>query len=56
MYQNLYVGDDVLARNNMRDVWDLKYGVTYHVIQVRGRQLELMDESGKTHEVNVQDV
>ena len=50
------VEDKVLVRNYARDVWDPKYSVSYSVVQVIGRQLELMDESGKAHKVNVQDV
>ena len=33
-----------------------KYDVAYRVVQVMGRQSEFMDEGGRTHEVNVQDV
>ena len=43
------VGDKVLVRNHIRGVWDTKY-------YMMEWQLELMDESGKIHKVNVQDV
>ena len=33
--------------------WDPKYDIAYFVVQVMGRQLELMDESGKTNKANV---
>ena len=46
-------GDKVLLRNHTRDVWDLKYDVVYQVAWVMEKQLELMDESGKTCKVNV---
>ena len=46
----------MLVRNHIRDVWNLKYDVAYHVVQVMGRQLELMDQSCKTDRVNVQDI
>ena len=50
------VGDKVLVRNHTRDVWDPKYDVAYCGVGVMGRQLKLMDESGNTCKVNVQDV
>ena len=43
------VGDKVLVRNHTRDTWNPKYNVAYQVVQEMGRQVELMDESGKTH-------
>ena len=49
------VANKVLVRNHTRDVWDLKDGA-YHVVWVMGRHLKLMEDSGKTHKGNVQDV
>ena len=46
----------MLVINHIRDVWDKRYDVAYHVEQVMGRQLEFIDESGKTCKVNVLDV
>ena len=50
------VGDKVLLRNHTRDVLDLKYDIAYRVKWVMRRQLEFIDETDKTHKVNVQDV
>ena len=46
----------VLVRNYTRDVWDPKYNLVYHVGWVMGRQMDLINESGKIQKVNIQDV
>ena len=46
----------MLIRNQLKDVWDPMYDVTYHVVCVIGSHLKLKDISGKIHKVNVQDV
>ena len=45
----------MLVRNT-RNVWDMKYDVSYCVVQVVGRQLELRDKNSQIHKVNVQAV
>ena len=50
-----YVGDKALVKNHPREVWEPKYDAAYHVVWVMGRQLELIDKSGKTQKANVQD-
>ena len=42
-----HVWDKVLAKNHTRDIWNLKYNVTYHMAWVLRRLLELIDEIGK---------
>ena len=37
-------------------MWNPKYDLPYCVVCVIGQQLEWIDESGKTHKVNVQDL
>ena len=49
-------GDKVIVRNHTRHVWDPKCDVTYRVVWVLGRKMELMDKSCNNHKVNVQDV
>ena len=44
------------VRNHTRVVWDPKYEVAYHVVWLMGGQLKLIDKSGRTCKVNVQDV
>ena len=50
------IGEEVSVRNHTTDVLDSTIDVAYWVVCVIGRQLEWMDESSKTCNVNVQDV
>ena len=49
----IHIGDKVLVRNHVSDVWDAKHDVTYPVGHAIGHQLELMHERGKSCKVNV---
>ena len=51
-----HVGGKVLVTHHTRDMLDPKNYLAYHVVHVKGWQLELMEESGKTSKVVVQDV
>ena len=44
------------VRNHTKDICELKYKIAYCVVQVMTGQLGLVDGSGKTHKVNVQEV
>ena len=49
----VHVGDKVLLRNHIRNVWDPKYDIAYCMVSVMGQHLELAVESGKIYMVNV---
>ena len=53
----LKVGDPVIVRNHVREMWDPKYLVDYRVVAFPSeRQVEIAAPDGKTRKVNIQDV
>ena len=48
LYLNSLLMTSISWKKHTTDVWDVKYNIAYHMVQVLGRQLELIHDRGRT--------